>query len=316
MLHLARQQLSQQLLLRARARARSVTPLRLRSACSKATIKAESDANGKDDYRRAAHAPNESQEPEPTTHFGFKQVPLAEKQTLVSSVFSSVANNYDLMNDVMSLRVHRLWKSAFVNDMGPTGNMRILDCAGGTGDIALRVADYVHQSNGWLDEHSGITVCDINEHMLSQGEKRASAIPDSSRIHFALADAQHLPFDDCSFDVYCISFGMRNVPQPHLALREALRVLKPGGRFMMLEFGKVQVDPVRRLYDAWSFGVIPTIGRVIAQDEPAYRYLIESIRRFPAQPQFLRMMSDAGFVAETATDYSFGIATCYSAFKI
>lgn len=251
-----------------------------------------------------------------TTDFGYRQVPLKEKQTLVSSVFSSVASNYDLMNDVMSLRIHRLWKSTFVNEMSPMGEMRILDCAGGTGDIAYRIADYVHQNNGWKSSDAGITVCDINKDMLAVGQQRARNLIDPSRIQFLQGDAQHLPFEDASFDIYAISFGMRNVPEPNVALREALRVLKPGGRFMMLEFGKVQIDAIRRFYDAWSFGVIPMVGRYIAQDEAAYRYLVESIRQFPAQSQFLHMLRDTGFIVETATNYSFGIAACYSAFKV
>lgn len=259
---------------------------------------------------------------ERTTHFGYTDVPLSDKQTLVSSVFDSVAGNYDTMNDFMSMRVHRLWKSLFVHNMAPTGDMRILDCAGGTGDIALRILRHVNQGGtGWTKDHAGITVCDINDNMLSVGRERVAswmrtANESPSRVDFVVGDAQALPFDDATFDVYAISFGMRNVPEPLAALSEARRVLKPGGRFMMLEFGSVQSRLVSNLYDAWSFNVIPTIGRFVASDEAAYRYLVESIRRFPAQPHFLQMMRQSELAACTATDYSLGIAVCYSGFKL
>lgn len=270
----------------------------------------------------SSHDNNSSDDDKKQTHFGFRDVPISEKQRLVSSVFSSVAPSYDLMNDLMSVRVHRLWKDAFVNDMAPTGQMRILDCAGGTGDIAFRIADYVNRNDrhGWSTSSSsqtGITVCDINEGMLSVGQTRASKFGHSKDVSFIHGDAEKLPFEDNSFDVYAISFGMRNVPRPEVALKEALRVLKPGGRFMMLEFAKVNSNalPVSQLYDAWSFRVIPAIGKYIARDEEAYQYLVESIRRFPAQSQFLTLVEEAGFAAATATDYSFGIAACYSAFN-
>lgn len=238
-----------------------------------------------------------------STHFGFRQVPLSDKQRLVTSVFSSVAPNYDIMNDLMSMGIHRLWKDAFVSDMAPAPGMQILDCAGGTGDIAFRIAKACNNCN--------VTVCDINEEMLTVGRSRSS----NPQVTFLNGDAQELPLEDSSFDVYCISFGMRNVPRPELALDEALRILKPGGRFMMLEFAKVDSMPISQVYDAWSFNVIPAIGRYIAQDEPAYRYLVESIRQFPAQEEFLTMIRKAGFSDASATNYTFGIAACYSGFK-
>lgn len=267
------------------------------------------------------HSHGSGPQSEHKTHFGFTDVPLDNKQTLVSSVFDSVADKYDVMNDLMSLRVHRLWKSAFVNKMAPTGEMRILDCAGGTGDIALRILQHVNQGNGWTNDLSGVTVCDINDNMLAVGRDRVSKYlranrEPPSRVDFVVGDAQELPFDDATFDVYAISFGMRNVPQPLLALREAWRVLKPGGRFMMLEFGSVQSQFVSNIYDAWSFNVIPRIGGFITRDEAAYRYLVESIRRFPSQPQFLQMMHLSQMAACTATNFSFGIAVCYSGFKL
>lgn len=268
------------------------------------------------------HIHGRQPQPEQTTHFGYKDVHLDNKQTLVSSVFDSVADKYDVMNDLMSLRVHRLWKSAFVNEMAPTGDMRVLDCAGGTGDISLRILQHVNQGgSGWTNDHAGVTVCDINDNMLSVGRERLTRYMRAnheppSRVDFVAGDAQKLPFDDATFDVYAISFGMRNVPQPLLALREAQRVLKPGGRFMMLEFGSVQSRLVSSIYDAWSFNVIPKIGGFITRDEAAYHYLVESIRRFPSQPEFLQMMRESQLAACTATDYSFGIAVCYSGFKL
>lgn len=258
---------------------------------------------------------------EETTHFGYKHVPLRQKQTLVSSVFDSVAENYDMMNDIMSLRIHRLWKSRFVDAMKPTGDMRILDSAGGTGDIASRIVGVVDNAGGWTNDDAGVTVCDINDNMLSVGRDRMSELSNvqnksALRVDFVNGDAQNLPFHDETFDLYTISFGMRNVPRPMLALREAWRVLKPGGRFMMLEFGQVQVPVIKQIYDAWSFNVIPNFGRFVARDEAAYRYLVESIRQFPPPAQFLHMMRQSHFTACSATNYSFGIAVCYSAFKL
>ena len=244
---------------------------------------------------------------DPQTHFGYRNVPLSSKQTLVSSVFSSVAPSYDLMNDYMSLRIHRLWKAAFVQDMSPSPDANILDCAGGTGDIAQRIEEEINTNGGWRS--GSVTVADVNEQMLQVGRERLPG------LKFVLADAQNLPFDDQSFDIYSISFGMRNVPRPEDALKEAIRVLKPGGRFMMLEFAKVTNPIVSRVYDTYSFDIIPRIGKMIAGDEDAYRYLVESIRRFPDQHQFVEMMKDAGFSQTTVTDYSFGIAACYSGFK-
>lgn len=234
---------------------------------------------------------------------------MSEKQGLVGRVFGSVAPSYDVMNDAMSLGVHRLWKSAFVADMAPTRGMRILDCAGGTADIAFRIAA---KTGGTAP----VVVADINPKMLEVGQKRArEASIGEKALRFVEANAESLPFPDGEFDVYAISFGMRNVPQVDRALAEAFRVLKKGGRFMMLEFAKVDNPPAAAFYDAYSFKVIPAIGKYIAGDEAAYRYLVESIRQFPAQDEFVSMMKDAGFVNNTVTDYSLGIAATYSGFK-
>lgn len=246
---------------------------------------------------------------EPDTHFGFSRVPLSAKQGLVGRVFNSVAPSYDRMNDAMSLGVHRLWKSAFVADMAPTRGMKILDCAGGTGDIALRIA--AATGGG-----APVVVADVNKEMLDVGRRRAQeAGIGESVVRYVEANAENLPFADNEFDVYAISFGMRNVPRVDVALNEAKRVLKKGGRFMMLEFAKVDNPGVSALYDAYSFNVIPAIGKAIAGDENSYRYLVESIREFPSQDEFAEMLRDAGFIRETVTDYSLGIAAVYSAFK-
>lgn len=243
------------------------------------------------------------------THFGFSRVPLSEKQTLVGRVFASVAPSYDVMNDAMSLGVHRLWKSAFVSDMAPTGGMRILDCAGGTGDIAFRIASETMSG-------TSVVVADVNPEMLAVGRDRArKAGVNEQAVQFVEANAENLPFADGEFDVYAISFGMRNVPRVEVALREAFRVLKKGGRFMMLEFARVENGAAAVVYDAYSFNVIPAIGKFVAGDESSYRYLVESIREFPAQQEFLGMVRDTGFVNDTVTDYSLGIAALYSAFK-
>lgn len=243
------------------------------------------------------------------THFGFSRVPISEKQTLVGQVFASVAPSYDVMNDAMSLGVHRLWKSAFVADMAPVRGMRILDCAGGTADIALRIASATGSG-------ASVVVADVNPDMLAVGKARIEKAGISSKaVRFVEANAENLPFADGEFDVYAISFGMRNVPRADAALREAFRVLKKGGRFMMLEFARVDSAPVAAAYDAYSFNVIPAIGRLVAGDEAAYRYLVESIREFPGQEEFLGMVKAAGFVNATVTDYSMGIAAVYSAFR-
>lgn len=270
-----------------------------------------------------------------TTHFGFSSVPLSDKQSMVGQVFERVAPSYDLMNDAMSLRVHRLWKRAFVASLDPTPAMRILDCAGGTGDIAFRVIEsrqYAypnattsrtartntpHPTSSHSDSpHQPVIVCDINKDMLAVGQQRARQLgltPD--QVRFVEANAENLPIATESIDAYLISFGMRNVPRPQVALAEAMRVLRPGGRFMMLEFAEVSNPVVKRAYDAYSFNVIPELGAAIANDRESYRYLVESIRQFPKQDEFAAMMAAAGLRDITVTDYSFGIAAQYSGFK-
>ena len=243
--------------------------------------------------------------------FGFRNVPAAEKQALIDEVFHSVARRYDLMNDLMSGGLHRLWKDALVTALNPPRRgrpWRLIDVAGGTGDIAFRVAD---RSRG----HAEITVADINSSMLEVGRERAEARR-ATGVAFREADATALPFPDNHFDAYTIAFGIRNVPRLDAALAEAFRVLKHGGRFLCLEFSAVDVPVLDRLYEAYSFRGIPALGRIVAGDEESYRYLVESIRTFPNQEQFADLIRAAGFRRVTYTNLSGGIAALHSAWKI
>src|SRR5215210_2836861 len=224
-----------------------------------------------------------------TTHFGDQTVPLEEKQERVNDVFHSVARRYDLMNDLMSAGLHRAWKQALVTALRPSKRraFRHLDVAGGTGDIAFRVLD----AGGALTH---VTVLDINGDMLEVGRTRAGARY-AGRIDFVKGNAEALPLSDKSLDAYTIAFGIRNVPRIEAALTEAHRVLKRGGHFLCLEFSNVDVPGLDTLYEAYSFNVIPALGGLVAGDAESYRYLVESIRRFPTRAAFARMIAEAGF---------------------
>jgi demethylmenaquinone methyltransferase/2-methoxy-6-polyprenyl-1,4-benzoquinol methylase len=243
------------------------------------------------------------------THFGFETVPLTEKQDRVNDVFRSVARRYDVMNDLMSAGLHRVWKSTLVSMLRPPRGrpFRHLDVAGGTGDVAFRVAD----AGG---EDTRVTVADINADMLGVGRERAEK-RGLSRLEFVEADAQALPFGDREYDGYTIAFGIRNVPRIELALKEAHRVLKPGSRFLCLEFSKVDIPGLDRIYDAYSFKVIPRIGELVAKDRDSYQYLVESIRRFPPPGAFSRMIEEAGFRRVTHRPLSGGIVAIHSGWK-
>ncbi len=245
-----------------------------------------------------------------TTHFGFETVALDDKQGRVNDVFHSVASRYDLMNDFMSAGLHRAWKNAFVTMLRVPENrsFRHLDVAGGTGDIAFRVL-----KAGGPECH--VTVLDINGDMLDEGRRRAGT-EHEGRIDFIKANAEELPFPDQSFDAYTVAFGIRNVPRIDVALGEAYRVLKPGGRFMCLEFSKVDVPFLDSVYDLYSFHVIPRIGQAVTGDGDSYRYLVESIRKFPNAALFSQMIRDAGFTRVTATPMSGGIVAMHSGWKI
>jgi demethylmenaquinone methyltransferase/2-methoxy-6-polyprenyl-1,4-benzoquinol methylase len=242
--------------------------------------------------------------------FGYRDVPAREKAELVREVFSSVARRYDLMNDLMSAGVHRIWKDIFVDWLAPQPDTRILDVAGGTGDIARRMVDRVRRRGGVAD----VTVCDINAEMLAQGVARTG--PAAREITWICGDAEKLPIADCSQDAYTIAFGIRNVTHIDQALREAYRVLVPGGRFLCLEFSRVNAPGLDKLYDLYSFAVLPRLGEVVAGDGAAYRYLAESIRRFPSQTQFAKLIARAGFAQVKFRNLSGGIAAMHSAWKI
>ncbi len=245
------------------------------------------------------------------TAFGFRKVEAGEKQGLVNDVFHRVARRYDLMNDLMSGGLHRLWKNGMVAWLSPSKRpgYNVLDVAGGTGDIAFRI---VEASGGNAD----VTVLDINGSMLSVGRERAEKGGLLGNLTFVEANAEELPFGACSFDAYTIAFGIRNVPRIEKALKEANRVLRPGGRFLCLEFSDLDMPFLDRAYEAWSFHMIPRIGEVVTGDGEPYRYLVESIRRFPNQENFATMIRQAGFSRVTWRDYSGGIAALHSGWKI
>jgi demethylmenaquinone methyltransferase/2-methoxy-6-polyprenyl-1,4-benzoquinol methylase len=250
-------------------------------------------------------------QPEKPAHFGAREVPLADKQALVDGVFRSVARRYDLMNDLMSFGLHRAWKSALVTAVNPPRGrpFALIDIAGGTGDIALRVV----AAGG---ERTRATVCDINADMLAVGRERAAARGLAAAVSVAEANAEALPFADRSFDAATIAFGIRNVPRIERALAEAHRVLKIGGRFVCLEFSAVDVPGLDRLYDFYSFNVIPALGRVVVGDAESYRYLVESIRRFPGPDAFDAMLRAAGFGRVSHRVMSGGIVALHSGWRL
>jgi len=241
--------------------------------------------------------------------FGFRRVPLEGKQALVDDVFHSVARRYDLMNDLMSGGLHRAWKDALVNAVNPPKGKRafnLLDIAGGTGDVALRVL----QAGG---AGTRATVVDINPEMLAVGRERA---PPHAAVAFSEGNAEALPFPDRSFDAAAIAFGIRNVPRIELALAEAFRVLKIGGHFLCLEFSSVDVPGLDKLYDLYSFNVIPALGRLVADDAEAYRYLVESIRKFPRPERFAEMLRGAGFRRVSFRQLSGGVVALHSGWRL
>jgi demethylmenaquinone methyltransferase/2-methoxy-6-polyprenyl-1,4-benzoquinol methylase len=250
---------------------------------------------------------------EPNTHFGNRQVPLSDKQALVDDVFHSVAGRYDLMNDLMSVGLHRAWKNALVTAVNPprSGNrpFAMLDIAGGTGDIAFRVADAGNHA-------SHVTVADINHAMLEVGRARAIDRGLDHAVTFVEGNAEALPFPDRAFDAATIAFGIRNVPRIDRALAEAHRVLKHGGHFLCLEFSAVDVPGLDAIYEAYSFNVIPALGRAVAGDAEAYRYLVESIRRFPRPEAFAGMMRAAGFGRVSYQRISGGIVALHSGWRL
>jgi len=246
-------------------------------------------------------------EPTDTSSFGARDVAADEKPGLVRGVFSSVAGRYDLMNDLMSGGVHRLWKTALIDWLRPRAAMHLLDVAGGTGDVTFR----------FLDAGGGrVSVCDLTEAMVGRGRDRAVDAGRLAQIDWIVGDAQSLPVADRSVDAYTIAFGLRNVTRIDEALAEARRVLRPGGRFLCLEFSTVMLPVLDRLYDAYSYSVLPALGQVVAQDRDAYVYLVESIRRFPDQDRLLGMITDAGLGKSAYRNLSGGIAAIHSAWRL
>ncbi|MEM9438190.1 MAG: bifunctional demethylmenaquinone methyltransferase/2-methoxy-6-polyprenyl-1,4-benzoquinol methylase UbiE [Pseudomonadota bacterium] len=247
-------------------------------------------------------------EQETTTHFGNETVPEGEKAGRVRGVFTSVASKYDIMNDVMSVGIHRLWKDAMMDWLAPRAGQKLLDVAGGTGDIAFR---FLKRAGG-----GHATVLDLTESMLVEGRKRAEAESMAQDLDWLVGDAMALPFEANSFDVYTISFGIRNVTRPEDALVEAYRVLKPGGRLMVLEFSQLPNPLLQSAYDAYSSNVIPPLGQLIAGDRESYQYLVESIRKFPDQDTFLGMVRAAGFENASYRNLTQGVACLHSGWKI
>ena len=242
-----------------------------------------------------------------TTDFGFRQVPHTAKAGMVRAVFASVAPRYDLMNDLMSLGIHRIWKQIFISDLQPGPRHTLLDLAGGTGDISL----------GWLKRGGGpVLLTDINNAMLSIGRDRALNSGFAGDVGLVVADAEKLPLPDRCVDRVSIAFGLRNCTDKMAVLREARRVLKPGGRFLCLEFSRVTVYALLRLYDQWSFKVLPRLGRMVAGDADSYRYLAESIRTFPDQAKLAGMMREAGFARVSVRNLSAGIAAIHSGWRL
>jgi len=242
-----------------------------------------------------------------TTHFGFQEVAESEKENLVRDVFNSVASKYDLMNDLMSLGVHRVWKNTMLDMLRPQAGMNLVDVGGGTGDIAFRFLNRGGDS---------VSVVDINDDMLNQGRKRAIDLGRLDGISWINGDAEKLPLLDSSADAYTTAFCIRNVTHINRALEEARRVLKPGGRFMCLEFSHVILPVLEQAYDLYSFKVLPWLGEMVANDRASYQYLAESIRQFPDQDQFASMIKEAGLEQASYHNLSGGIAAIHSAWRI
>lgn len=246
------------------------------------------------------------------THFGFKEVDTEKKVSLVKDVFDSVAPNYDIMNDLMSLGIHRIWKNVFIDMLCASSPESLLDMAGGTGDISFKFIKARRKQNRPFK----VTVCDINQEMLNVGKKRSydEGYIDPN-LSWVCADAEKLPFPDNSFDAYTISFGLRNVTNIDNAIKEAYRVLKPNGKFMCMEFSRVTNDNLRSIYDLYSFMVLPKVGQLVAGDKDAYQYLVESIRRFPTQEELVKKVQDAGFAMVKYQNLTGGITAIHSGIK-
>ncbi len=254
-------------------------------------------------YGAAMRTPETSGE----TDFGFERVPLEEKPRRVRRVFESVASRYDLMNDLMSGGIHRLWKAEMIRRLNPRPGQLLLDVAGGTGDIAERFV---------ATEGTSAIVCDVNQAMVETGRDRAIDRGRLREVAWVCGDAEALPIASRSVDAVTIAFGLRNVTRMEAALAEMRRVLKPGGRFLCLEFGPVSTPVLSRLYDLYSFNILPRIGAVVTGDREAYQYLVESIRRFPDQKRFAAMIGEAGFSRVGFTNFTGGVAALHNGWAV
>jgi demethylmenaquinone methyltransferase/2-methoxy-6-polyprenyl-1,4-benzoquinol methylase len=241
-----------------------------------------------------------------TTHFGFQQVPISQKAERVKQVFESVADRYDIMNDLMSLGIHRLWKKIVIAAAGVRAGQRVLDLAGGTGDLAAQFAKLT-------GEHGQVVLADINRAMLEVG--RDNLFNRGVVVNYAQVDAEILPFADNSFDLITIAFGLRNVTDKNTALKSMLRVLKPGGKVLILEFSELQIAPLKPVYDFYSFKVLPLLGKWVADDAESYRYLAESIRMHPNQETLLQMMQQAGFEQCEFYNLTGGVVAVHKGYK-
>lgn len=262
------------------------------------------------------------------TSFGYKEVSEEQKSRLVGDVFNSVASKYDIMNDIMSVGLHRLWKDRLVSKLNPFPGMQHLDVAGGTGDIAFRVLEAIHSlerkkiSGVAVDEdaedETRVIICDINPAMLDVGRRRAIAkgLGDARSLIWMEGDAEALKFEDASIDGYTVAFGIRNVTHIEKALSEAYRVLRRGGRFLCLELSHVNIPGFREIYDFYSFSVIPSVGEIVAGDRASYQYLVESIRKFPSQEKFSAMIKEAGFEKVEYENLAGGVVAIHSGFKL
>ena len=242
------------------------------------------------------------------TDFGFSRVKSKDKSNLVKKIFENVSGRYDLMNDFMSLGIHRVWKKSMLDWLAPRRGQSLIDVAGGTGDIAF---NFIKRAK----TGANATILDLTESMMIEGKKKTIDLPEESQINWVCGDAMRMPFSDSTFDVYTISFGIRNVTNISKTLSEAYRVLKPGGRLMILEFSSVNNDLISWIYDKYSFNIIPKLGEFVSNDRESYQYLVESIRKFPNQEKFSEMIINEGFKKVKYRDLTFGIAALHSAWK-
>ena len=243
------------------------------------------------------------------TDFGFSRVRSKDKSNLVKKIFENVSGRYDLMNDFMSLGIHRIWKELMLDWLAPRRGQNLIDVAGGTGDIAF---NFIKRAK----TGANATILDLTESMMIEGKKKTIDLPKESQINWVCGDAMRMPFNNSTFDVYTISFGIRNVTNISKTLSEAYRVLKPGGRLMILEFSSVHNDLISWIYDKYSFNIIPKLGEFVSNDRESYQYLVESIRKFPDQDTFSEMIINEGFKKVKYRDLTFGIAALHSAWKI